>query len=413
MRTFHLALVALLCFGVTTTQAAITIPGADGSDGALLITENTVIDLSEAVNADWDTDNEANAGKGVYDAAQWAVVFKYSSVTVDAGVTLSYSNHPSHAPVVWLVSGDVSVEGTLNLNGSNGALAPGLAEPGPGGFRGGMGYYTPGVDASAGFGPGGANFTGDQGYGGSYGSQGGGGPATYGNPSLIPLIGGSGGGGDGNGNAGGGGGGGALLIASAGTLTVNGSISAKGGSRPEDHSGGGSGGGVRLVADTLAGSGVVNAVGGTGWSFHGGVGRTRVEYVSDTSTLVVTPLASVVPLVDGSSALLWPPASAPQARVVSIGGEVVGEDPMAAFGTHGADAVLPELSTTQVVVETIDVEEASQVKVRVTPRINVAFTEVDAVVDTVISTSPLTLLWTADIPVQVGYAAVQVKVIRP
>jgi len=74
-----MTLPALLLFGVATVQAALTIPGADGSDGSLHVTEDTVIDLSDAVAADWDTANGANAGKGVYDAVKWAVVFKYAS----------------------------------------------------------------------------------------------------------------------------------------------------------------------------------------------------------------------------------------------------------------------------------------------------------------------------------------------
>ena len=88
-----------------STRAAITVPGADGSDGVLNIIADTEIDLSQAVTGAWDLANGANAGKGVYDAAKWAVVFKYSSVTVAAGKTLTFKNHASRAPVVWLVSG--------------------------------------------------------------------------------------------------------------------------------------------------------------------------------------------------------------------------------------------------------------------------------------------------------------------
>lgn len=419
MHLLQRSLLAALLSIAATSQAALTIPGADGSDGSLHITANTVIDLSQAPTATWDTpssatgSNGSNAGNGVYDAAQWAVVFKYSSVTVDAGATLTFVNHPSRAPVVWLVSGNVDIQGTVSVNGANGAAAPGLAEPGPGGFRGGMGYYTAGVDASPGFGPGGANFLSDQGAGGSYGSQGNGGPATYGNPALLPLLGGSGGGGDGDVAYGGGGGGGALLIACGGTLAVNGSVLAKGGNRnTTQHAGGGSGGAVRLVANALAGSGAVSATGGLGYK-DGGVGRIRVEHVTDTSTIQVTPSPSVVPLTSGSTALIWPPNDAPQARIVSIGGAAVGDDPRASFGTDGADAVVPETTSTQVLVETTNVEQASQVQVRVTPRMNTAFSTVNASVQSVVSTNPLVVRWAANIPVQVGYSAVQVKVIRP
>lgn len=38
-----------------------------------------------APSAAWDSDKMANAGKGVYDPAKWAVAFKYSNVTGPAG----------------------------------------------------------------------------------------------------------------------------------------------------------------------------------------------------------------------------------------------------------------------------------------------------------------------------------------
>ena len=78
-------------------------------------------------------------GAGVYDPNQWAVVFKYSSVIVDGVYTVTFKNHPSHAPVVWLVSGDVTLAGEVNLDGQPWVYAPALAEPGPGGFRGRFG----------------------------------------------------------------------------------------------------------------------------------------------------------------------------------------------------------------------------------------------------------------------------------
>lgn len=89
--------------------AAITVPGADGSDGALNITANTEIDLSQAVTGTWDQNNAANPGKGAYDPAKWAVVFKYSSVTVATGATVTFKNHASRTPVVWRVNGNVTI----------------------------------------------------------------------------------------------------------------------------------------------------------------------------------------------------------------------------------------------------------------------------------------------------------------
>ncbi len=134
--------------------------------------------------------------------------------------------------MVWLVNGNVTIDGVLSLNGQDAPSAPTLAEPGPGGFRGGTGYFASNVGASAGFGPGGGqwNIVGNGwGGGGSYGSAGAYGPPTYGNPSLIPLLGGSGGGGYGGDGRGGGAGAGAILIASPGTISLPGTIRANGG----------------------------------------------------------------------------------------------------------------------------------------------------------------------------------------
>ena len=73
-------------------------------------------------------------------------------------------------------NGSVAISGTVSLNGGDNVITPNLAEPGPGGFRGEGGYFVPGVIYGAGFGPG----RGGQGnrYGGSYGTQGSGGPVT-------------------------------------------------------------------------------------------------------------------------------------------------------------------------------------------------------------------------------------------
>ena len=411
---------------VQNSHASIVIPGADGSDGVLNITGNTVIDLSQAVTTNWDANNSANAGKGVYDSNQWAVVFKYSSVNIASGATVTFNNHPSRAPVVWLVNGNVTNNGTIALDGQGGLTPPALSEPGPGGFRGGIGNYSSGVLSSAGFGPGGGNTVtvscgSRYGAGGSYGSAG----AqpfsmtaiTYGNPSLIPLIGGSGGGG--TSDAGAGAGAGCILIASANSFYISGMIRANGGSGVFGrdcggsvyYSGGGSGGGIRLVAETFVGNGVVQALGGGGTS--GGLGRVRIERVVNNNTISVTPDPSVVDLPPGSTALIWPPTNAPQLRIVSIGGTNAPADPRSGFGTTRADIVQPLTGSVAVVIETTNVEQASQVFVRGIPRSNGAFTEFGASVSSVISTNPLVVRWTATLPVNVGYSAVQVRAVRP
>lgn len=412
-------LLTMYMCGTLAVQAQLTIPGADGSDGALVVDVNTTIDLAQAVAGDgttvkWDTNNAgANAGKGIYDPAKWAVVFKYSSVSVASGVTLTFTNHPSRAPVVWLVSGDVTIDGTVSVNGSNYATAPALAVPGPGGFRGGTGDFSVGVGDGAGFGPGGGN---RQARGGSYAT----GPLPYGNPSLIPLIGGCGGSGPDRGSSiGGGAGAGALLIACAQTVTIDGSVTANGGAGAayyfSDSTGGGSGGGIRVVCDTLAGAGNIRALAGSGGrNAAAGLGRIRIERVANTSTLAPVPDPSVVPLTLGSTALLWPPSDAPTVKILTIGGVAAPNDPRAAFGMEGADVALGEVATIQVVIETVGVEQASQVQVRLTPRATASQVLVNAVVDHVENPGPPEVVhWTADVPVGNGYAAIQAKVVRP
>ena len=420
-RILVITFVAALC-----SHASLTVPGANGTDGVLNITANTVIDLSLAPTGSWDQDNTANAGNGVYDPEKWAVVFKYTSVNVAAGATVTFKNHPSRAPVVWLVSGNVTIAGTVSLNGQGAVPAPLLAEPGPGGFRGGARHFDAQVGTGAGFGMGGGrrdlaggNFT--AGGGGSFGDVGTPNPsATYANPSLIPLIGGSGGGGAVGYGAyrGGGAGGGAFKICSSTTISLVGQILSNGGagdaSGAQGAGGGGSGGGVRLIASNFEGSGSIFAVGGSNLYSQGGNGRIRLERITDTSTINVIPAPSVVDLPENATALLWPPAGSPEVRVLSIGGETASADPRAAFGTLGADVALPVATSTTVIIETKNVEPESQVLVRITPRDSAHFTEVGAIrLDPPVSTDPLTYHWTATVPTTLGYAAIQARVVRP
>lgn len=429
----HPSLAVLAAFGLLLaacqSHAAITVPGADGSDGPLnvpAVGPDLVIDLSQAVTGVWDTNNTANAGKGIYDPTKWAVVFKYSSVNIGAGRTVTFVNHLSRAPVVWLVNGDVTINGTVSASGQRWG-SPTLAEPGPGGFRGGSGRLGAGVEAAAGFGVGGGgeNSSLTSGGAGSYGSVGAS-PSSpaYGTPSLIPLIGGSGGGGAGHGNStvGGGAGGGAILIACENTVTIAGAVRANGGNGRVDGlitltAAPGSGGGIRIVANTLAGNGSITALGGTategtqGATGPGGVGRIRIERFNNSNTIAVTPDPSIVPIAAGETALLWPPSGSPEVRIVSIGGVAAPADPRSEFGTVGADVPLPQNSSTQVVIETKNVEESgSVVEVRVTPRSNGNAIVRNATKGTVSGT---TILWTATLPVNTGYSAVQVKVVRP
>ncbi|MFN5961543.1 MAG: hypothetical protein ACK5CW_08690 [Verrucomicrobiota bacterium] len=433
---------------ILPTHAAITIPGANGSDGALNITQDTVIDLSKATTGKWDDNNSANAGNGVYDPEKWAVVFKYTSVNVLAGKKLTFKNHATRAPVVWLVSGNVTIAGTVDLSGESYAaagitfhptsqpLGGRLAEPGPGGFRGGAAWRGGDVRQAPGFGPGGGT-SGASGFdsgpnapkSGSYGPGNG---VAYGNPSLIPLIGGSGGGGGqlepfpnaGTYGWGGGGGGGAILIGASGSVFIESgaSVSALGGN---GFPGAGSGGGVRVVCTDLLGAGSISAAGGNSFGSNtpGSIGRVRIERVATSSALTVTPAPSTVDLIDGATAQIWPPSGAPEARIVSVNQIQAPADPNSMFGAYTPDVVLPLVSSVNVIVETINVENNSGTKVivRVNPRNGMTIngsivrnaTEVNATIKEVVSEVPLKLRWEATVPTLPGYSAIQARIVRP
>jgi hypothetical protein len=381
-------------------RAALTIPGADGSDGVLTLTQSTVIDLSKAVPGTWNAANGANAGKGVYDADKWAVVYKYSSVDLSPGVTVTFKNHPSGAPVVWLVSGNVnlgnssavSVNGS-NANGGNDMDKP--AEPGPGGFRGGASGSTYTL-RGPGFGPGGSN------YAASYGTEGAS-PAgpVYGNPQILPLIGGSGGAGVVSSQSGGAGGG-AILIAATGTVSLGSAavIQAIGGSSQY----GGSGGAIRIVADTYLAPSFNSCYAPGGPS--AGNGRIRIE--ANTVTMPPTvPAASVAP--PAAIPVIFPP-SQPKLVITTIDGQATSADPQGAFAPNNPTVVnIAKTTATHVVVSATNVPAGWNVAVRSAPKNG------DEVIATAakVSGTDASSTWAADVVLPLGYNALQVRAVKP
>ncbi len=274
-------------------------------------------------------------------------VLHYTTINIPAGVTVTFAKNAANTPVVMLATGNVTIAGTIDVNGGNSISvptyivgdysAPGVG--GPGGFDGGR-AGPPNVNQRAGngLGPGGGG-GGDfaigccgndsqPGGGGGYAVPGnpnnfggvalntGLGGAAYGSNLLTPLIGGSGGGGgagaklvNGVTGTGGGGGGGAILIASSGTVTITGAIRARGGNSGGfgfganlngAPGGGGSGGSIRVVAAAVLNSGSIDVAGGTGANSGpggatggaGSAGRTRIE-VATTGTLILGGLPSL------------------------------------------------------------------------------------------------------------------------
>lgn len=220
-------------------------------------------------------------------------VYHFTTINIPANVTVKLTApRLNYAPVWWLASGAVMIDGTLDLSGDPGhgggvAATRTISLPGPGGYPGGVGGSGD-AGFTRGFGPGGAV---SPGFGGSYATVGNFSPVSllYGNLFILPLIGGSGGAGNGAvGQYGGGGGagGGAILIASSISIRVNGSIRSHGGDAGlvpagNNHPGGaGSGGAIRLLAPVLQGSGSLSVAGGAaqpGYGTTGGFGRIRLE----------------------------------------------------------------------------------------------------------------------------------------
>lgn len=397
-----LTLIALLPIQ-RAAWADLAIPGADGSDGAFSPAADATIDLSLARTGAWDSPGNGD-GRGVYDPSKWAVVFKYSSVNVPAGVTVTFKNHPSGAPVVWLVSGNAGIEGILSLTGQDYVAPPSVAEPGPGGFAGGINGVSGLHDKGGGFGIGG----GDAGaYGGNHATTGRANTdfPTYGTFRVLPLIGGSGGGG------GGGAGGGAMLLAVAGTASVDGQIAARGGSGGS-WAGGGAGGAVRLVAATIAGTGSIWADGGSGYGGAGGLGRIRIEAVNANATWDLQPATTVMaPTLSETddTVLIWLPDSAPTVRILSVGGAAAPADPRASYVPEHQDLTLDLMDESPIVLETTNVDPTGSVKVRISPQYGTA-----TLLDAVFSSGNRTqATWTATATLPQGYFTVQAHAVNP
>lgn len=362
-------------------------------------------------------------------------VFNYSSVNIPVGVTITYIKNAANTPVTILSSGDVTIAGVIDVSATppvNATDISGTGLGGPGGFNGGRGGQPGGAVATwingytganvgrAGIGPGGGapgSIHLPSGYGGTNPDIGAGGGgaygsaaaasttcgttpgATYGNATLIPLIGGSGGGGGAGGPAlpgsGGGGGGGAILIASSGAINVTGSILANGGtpinpgstaSARGTYGGGGSGGAIRLIATTVSGNGAVSATGGVPvseyWgngsygtyyvctsfygisSQNGGVGRIRIEAENLLRTVATSPI-----WVGGAPSLAFVPGL-PTLKIDSIGGVTVPAAP-----TGNSDVALPTGFINPVTINfvTSGVTVGSAIKLTVTPSQGTAY----------------------------------------
>lgn len=288
-------------------------------------------------------------------------VFNFTTVNIPSGAIVTFRRNSKNTPVTILVSGDVTIAGTIDVSGEIGGKRRG-GIGGSGGFDGGagglgiVGYEIP-INGNGpggglgGFGGGGGGYA-VAGSNGTVGTpptsdqnSGKGGP-RYGTQSLLPLIGGSGGGG-GQGAVGssfvanggsGGGGGGAILIVTSGAVAFgsNSIIDAHGGAGSTEQSsistpgGGGSGGAIRIVAQAVTGNprylSVEGGAGGPGGNSprnggSGGHGYIRIEAVDQTNfspQRILPGLAAAISIVTIPRPAM--PADAPKLTIKSIAG---------------------------------------------------------------------------------------------
>ncbi len=374
-----LFMLAVSIFSFQTANAAFD-SGSTRADGEFAPTSNTVLQIPESG------------------------IFNFTTINIPSGVTVTFKKNSQNTPVTMLATGDVTIAGTINLNGGNGNyIIPGAG--GAGGFDGGTGGVV-NQAGKRGEGPGGGvgsipattrNNCSGGGGGGGFGANGSGGAqncdgaypggaggSAYGNERILPSIGGSGGGGAGGTNTytggAGGGGGGAILIASSGTISVTGSITANGGNGTNGEAsypgggGGGGGGGIRLIANTISGNGTLSAAGGSGGSANwspgggGGAGRIRLEYSTTTRTAGSNPPMSI------GYPYAVVPQNMPTLVIASAGGI---DSPVVPKGSFGSPDVMLPFNTQNpitVVVTGANIPANTTVTLKASPAVGSATT---------------------------------------
>jgi hypothetical protein len=303
-------------------------------------------------------------------------IWNFTTIDIPAGVTIRFKRNAANTPVRWLATGDVTINGKIDLNGQtfgNRRVGDVTALGGPGGFDGGPGGVR--FDSSGSFagkpgqGPaGGAPGTGENAQSGNGQHS-----EAYGNIFLQPLIGGSGGGGSGSDSTTdgvpGAGGGGAMLISSSRDITVNGTIQANGGLLERccgNRGGSGAGGAVLLRADRILGTGKIEAVrngqpnGAEGTEFARD-GRIRLEaYFREMSGAnLVGAVAQANPTANGELNF-----GAGELRIVSIAGQVVPQPPTGSRAV--TDVVFSEAGPINIAVAAPGAPDGTRVIVRVT-----------------------------------------------
>jgi hypothetical protein len=309
-------------------------------------------------------------------------IMNLTKMNVPTGWTVTFINNAANTPV-YIEASDMSassviINGTINVSGWSVGCVATPGDGGPGGYAGGYGGETNG-DGGKGLGPGGGTGGWDSncryGGGGGYGTAGGtrncppGGP-SYGNANIMPVIGGSGGGGgfgcDGHPGYGGAGGGGAIVIASSGTIAINGSIQANGGSITcSDWGGNGSGGAIKLMASYITGSGTLSAKGGNPtWSNRGGQGRIRLETDHSNTFIGSSDPAYTLDYSPGSVI----PANQPKLSITSIAGQPVPAAPIGSYSSPDITLLNGSSNVVTVNISAQNIPTTSAVNIIVIPQ---------------------------------------------
>ncbi len=400
-------------FAVATAFAQYSVP-SNGGDGVFAPTASIEIDLSKARLGNWNDpvppggDGDGPfAGRGIYDPEQWLIVFHYQSVNIPVGVTVTFKNHPKNAPVVWLVEGDVVINGRVDVSGRTGTTDGQHGVPGPGGFAGAR---LSGSQISGGFGPGaGAPSSSNENVVSAI--------SNYGNSACFPLVGGSGAGANAPWSPGGGGG--AILIASQTKVAVNepaGSsargILANGGwlsgyVGAYAYSGAGM---IRIAAPVVDVFGRVEARSIGGSLFTQREGRIRVE----ATTVRGANFGSRFTLGElGTELKFLRDAATPAVKVISLNSTSLPQDPDS-FVAAGWSSSMSEVSTTNVTVrlECRNVPANATVEVYLRSTETAWFSKVNATRE---SGDDALSIWTVSAPlgIQEGRCTVQAKATLP
>jgi len=276
MKRYITAIIEILILSIVainpTTVSALQVI-SDGSDGAFNPTSNQTIDLGSV------------APNGI---------FNFTTINIPTGVEIKFIRNSLNTPVFFAATGDVIINGRINVSGENynGLAGAGGGDGGTTGLTGNMG-----AGPSPGRGGPSSGGAGNSGGGGGMATEGltatlysGGNPAPGGGaippPELISGVSGGGGSGGGGGGSGfffgveldggvGGGAGGGLQISTLTDFILGGELAANGGHAGWSFAntgsyggagGGGSGGIIELFADTiiLNDTALVDALGGAG-----------------------------------------------------------------------------------------------------------------------------------------------------